>query len=28
VALVPPLFGALDAGGGVKREAHRCSKRF
>jgi len=28
VALVPASFGALDAAGGVKREAHRCSKRL
>jgi uncharacterized alkaline shock family protein YloU len=28
VAFVPRFFGAFDATGGVKREAHRCSMRL
>src|SRR3981081_1938203 len=28
VAFVPTFFGAFDATGGVKREAHRCSMRL
>ena len=28
MAFVSALFGAFDASGSVKREAHLCSKRF